>query len=104
MRNALIVLGIALVFTVGCWRPAGPTTPSGAVKKVWDREAFKNAVIGLTTDEVKAALGTPDKTSETGSAKAWYYHGITQDAATGKVDYATVLWFQNGQKVSSVDF
>lgn len=105
MRATIGCLLIVGVLAMGCWRAAPPAAgPATSAKKVWDREDLKKAVIGKTTEEVKAVLGVPDKTSEADNAKYWTYFEVSRDPVTGKTDKSTTLFFSNGRTVSSVAF
>jgi hypothetical protein len=68
-----------------------------------DREAFEKAVLGRTPDEVTAAVGKPDGTSEGGRETYWRYEGRTWDPTAGKVDEAARVVFEGG-KVARVEF
>lgn len=100
MRNVIGWGLIVVVMGLGCWRQAGPSAPA---VKVYEREEFKKAVDGKTQDEVKAMLGTPYRTSDTGPDSTWNYENITRDAVTDKVDSDVWIRFRGG-KVNNVHF
>ena len=54
-------------------------------------------VVGMSEQEVIAAIGTPDSTSENGNLKFWYYKQKTVDPITGKVDSSIQVCFKNGK-------
>ena len=54
-------------------------------------------VVGMSVQEVIAAVGTPDSTADSGELKWWYYKQKTVDPITGKVDSSIQVCFKNGK-------
>jgi hypothetical protein len=68
------------------------------------RAKFRESVVGKTPDEVIAAAGKPDSTSESGRGTAnWYYQERTVDPVTEKLDGRVQVVFEDG-RVSQVNF
>lgn len=98
-----VVLGwigaAAVVPFAGCQdRPAGGgvVTPAAVTKTVYTRDEFRKLVVGKTPDEVIAAVGKPDDTSESGSV-SWTYMYRTKDPITGKTDVSAIVVFEDGR-------
>lgn len=102
-----VVLIVAVPLVVITTAVGGFLLLRSAVKsseaKVMTREAFKQAVMDKTPDEVKQSVGVPDDTNEFGSATGWIYRRKTKDPVTGKTDTSCCVTFQDG-KVISVTF
>lgn len=66
-------------------------------ERVWSRDAFRNAAMGKTPDELIATFGRPDATREhpNGHPKEWTYWDRTINPATRKVESATVEFFND---------
>jgi outer membrane protein assembly factor BamE (lipoprotein component of BamABCDE complex) len=71
-------------------------------RTVYDRAKFRELVMGKSPDEVIAAVGRPDSTSEAGGV-FWYYSQRTRDTGTGMLDSSAKLVIRDG-KVSEVSF
>ncbi|MBU6239877.1 MAG: hypothetical protein KGQ51_18845 [Planctomycetes bacterium] len=79
-----------------------------AVADSWrDREtpvpSFKQALLNMTKEQVKAKLGPPDDSSEI----SWDYRNVKlRDADSGKTYQRVTIWFQesNNTRVSSFSF
>lgn len=78
-----------------------PTPQAEPVSQTFNRESFREQVMGKTEAEVAAAVGRPLSTSQYGSSVFWDYDQIL-DAWTGQEGDATVT-FHDG-KVYKVDF
>lgn len=83
-------------------RPAGWTAPG---HHVYDREEFRDLLLGKSPDEVLAAVGRPESTQDTrhafvGHQQNWYYRNVTRDPVTGEVDRSVQVNFRNGVVVS----
>lgn len=87
-------------------RPAARSgeTTAGA-DSVMTREQFRTAVMGKTAEQVIAAVGRPESTSDYSTVSAWYYEKKTKDPITGKIDIsAQVLFDKETGRVRSVSF
>jgi hypothetical protein len=60
------------------------------------REGFNAPVKGKTEAEVIAAVGRPDRASESGPLKGLLDTERTIDPATGKLDSSAVVWLRDG--------
>lgn len=67
------------------------------------RDDFKKAIMFEAPEQVIVAIGRPDTTQQTGTTEYWYYHYVTRDPITGKVDYSAQVIIENGE-VKSVNF
>jgi len=76
---------------------------NGDTKRTYLRKEFRKLLVGKTPDEVIAAVGGPDSTSQDGDSIKWTYRKRTIDPATGQVDAAIFVHFTDG-KVSNVDY
>lgn len=75
------------------------STPAGAA---YTRDEFRSLVVGKTPDEVRAAVGSPDSTSDTEGGVFWYYKNHTRDPANGTADRTQIVF--RGGVVSAVNF
>jgi hypothetical protein len=71
-------------------------------QRTYFRKEFRKLLVGKTPDDVIAAVGGPDSTSQDGDRIKWTYRKRTIDPATGQVDAAIFVHFTDG-KVSNVD-
>lgn len=99
-NNAMgIVLCIAIWGLIGliyAW-----THGDGANTATLSRDQFTRLVYGKNKQEVIAAVGKPDETSETAGIPHWTYSYRTYDAVTGKADYRVYLTFGDGASVTA---
>jgi hypothetical protein len=73
-------------------------------RKAFTRLEFRNRFMGQTPDEVAAALGRPDETSEEEGVVRWTYRDRVRDPAPGQAPATPVmLVFRNG-KVTEVRY
>jgi hypothetical protein len=77
-------------------RPAGAAKVDAAVK-VYTRQEFRDLVMGKTEDEVIAAVGKPDETTEDGDAIRWTYEGRVRDPGPGQPAATPVVVFREGK-------
>jgi hypothetical protein len=77
---------------------AAAAKPAKGGTRVYTREEFRDLVMGKTPDEVAAALGRPDETSEAGGVVRWTYRGRVRDPAPGEAPATPVaVVFRDGQ-------
>lgn len=69
----------------------------------YTRDEFKQLVAGKTRDEVRAILGKPKATQQSGELELWDYPYRTMDPVTGKTDDNAQVEF-NGDRVDNVTF
>jgi hypothetical protein len=73
-------------------------------RNILTRAEFKELVrSGMSSSDVIKAVGSPDKTTESGDAKSFVYYGKTIDDVTGKDDSLVMVNFWEF-KVRSVTF
>jgi hypothetical protein len=93
IRRTFVVIACLAVGLAGCQsRPS--TAP--AAKGVYSRQEFRDLVTGKTPDEVLAAVGKPDATTEVPGQTNWTYNKRTKDPVTGKMDLFAVVVFRDG--------
>jgi outer membrane protein assembly factor BamE (lipoprotein component of BamABCDE complex) len=109
---------LSLLFLVGCsGKPSEPSEVDAGRpierpipveepktdKKVYSLEEFKALVMGKTQDEILELLGKPASMSDNRGPNGgqWFYHDITKDPATNKIDANIRIRFEKG-KVASV--
>jgi outer membrane protein assembly factor BamE (lipoprotein component of BamABCDE complex) len=78
--------------------------PAHSEPKIMGREEFREQVVGQYRDVVRLKLGPPDSTQDSGDRAYWYYSGLTQDSANGKVDRLIQIVFDKYGTVKSVNF
>lgn len=62
------------------------------------RAEFRAAVEGKTAEEIIAAIGKPDSTTESSAGnETWRYGRITKDPTTGNVDSQAAFTFSKGR-------
>jgi antitoxin component YwqK of YwqJK toxin-antitoxin module len=72
------------------------TTGGEIPQQIMSRDAFRQAVIGKTREEVVRAIGMPSGKNDEGWIISWLYTGgRTQDIVTGIIDEAVILIFHN---------
>lgn len=101
MRRAIVLLVLLPLFIVGC-KPTvispPPTQPA-----TMTRDEFRDKVkVGMTPEEVIAAVGKPTETVEHTLSTTWFYNHKTLDPLTNKIGTATVTFEK--RKVASVRF
>jgi hypothetical protein len=106
-----LLVSLVAVIPVGCAKQ--PDLPARAKQPpTMLRQAFQDAVLDKTTDEVVAAIGQPNSTTDIGKPNSttdatgkpnsttdaytlrWTYMSRTVDPATGKTDSHTDVHFQ----------
>ncbi len=80
-----------------------PAGPAQATKRV-AREVFTEKVKGKTADEVTAAVGRPDSTTEGIGHPMWVYRDRTYDRVSGKEDSSVFLHFDRFGRVETVSY
>lgn len=113
MRATPIFAALSAVVLAGCQDRSPPparevpgslsTAAGTATHTVYDRAKFRGLVLGRTPDQVRAAVGKPDRMVESGTAVFWYYEGRTVNPTTGKPDKKVQVVFQYGQ-VTEIDY
>jgi hypothetical protein len=107
----LLVVGCGAVFLFRYWAtaipPANATAPvvvqadpaKGAkgITRVYTRQEFRDLVMGKVQDEVIAAVGKPDETSEDGDVVRWTYGGRVRDPGPGQPAATPVVVFREGK-------
>lgn len=79
--------------------PAAAKSSDGTGKSkaaVMTRYEFSLAVMGKIPDEVLAAVGKPDRASESVGRSVWYYTNRSTRPSTGQIDPSTEVWFKDG--------
>jgi uncharacterized membrane protein len=108
---ALLLLGgcVGMLFWAGSSAPpppvAAPQAPvakAGEAKVPPTREEFRERVVGKSKDEIVRLLGRPAKTNAAAGDDGWEYEKVARDAATGKADDRTTLWFDAHGRVERV--
>ncbi|HKB06220.1 MAG TPA: hypothetical protein VKD90_28760 [Gemmataceae bacterium] len=102
--------GLLAVTWVSAPQPAGPPVavqvdePAvkdaelvGGTRRVYTRQEFQDLVVGKTPDEVIAAVGKPDDSTEDGDGVRWTYAGRVRDPAPGKSAGNPVVVFRDGK-------
>ena len=75
-------------------KPAPTATPTPVATPVrFTRDQFVALVRAKYSDEVIAAVGTPDATDNIGGGTAWYYYRRTYDPASGVTDSVAQVVF-----------
>jgi outer membrane protein assembly factor BamE (lipoprotein component of BamABCDE complex) len=97
-KTRTLVISLAVLALAGCQdRPTGAgATTATAKATVYGRAEFKRLLLGKTPDEVLAAVGKPETTSEQERRSVWYYRDRTRDPVTGKVDFQAMVVFRDG--------
>lgn len=72
--------------------------------KIPTREEFTATYFGLDKGEVTSKRGKPERTEVVGGRTAWMYHYVAKDAATGKREFSTTLWFNSAGVVSEITY
>ena len=106
MRTTLVALCLALpTLLTGCAGSVPAPAPVAPAAKLPTREEFKSMVMGKTPDEVIAAVGRPNSTSEdtTSDRSLWHYHSFVIDPITGNAGLSTQVVFEGG-KVVKINF
>lgn len=96
------IVGIAMLAIGYAAKKAEQERPVQTTK-VYERDELRKLVEGKSQEEVLNLLGTPNSTTDTGGDATWYYHEISRDKITGKIDYSAAVRFSNGY-VRSVGF
>ena len=103
MRPALILFLFACSTLTGCSdRPgatSGQSTPANSSEPknaAVTRYEFSLAVMGRMPDEVTAAIGKPERTSESEGRTIWHYSKRTLHPQTGEIDPSVQVVFKNG--------
>jgi hypothetical protein len=92
MRRATVVLVVMLAFGT-----------SGCGKKVYTRDDFQKAVLGLNADQLRGKLGAPDRIDAGEGGAMWVYSKRTVDPKTGKPEEWVAVFLEN-DRVSHVGF
>lgn len=107
---ALLVVvcgGGAVLFFAMTWRVKDAAERIHAEKaeaaKRMTREEFRKLLVGKTKDEVIAAVGRPEQTSD-GVMSLWSYYDRTVDPVTGKVDAVAHVHFDRSGVVVRVNY
>lgn len=96
MRSAILAaILLFLPVATGCIEPV--TSGSRSVKKVYSRDEFRKIVQGKTPDEVIVLVGRPEFTEDGEGIMSWFYHGLTRDPYTGKMDDTVLVNFEYGR-------
>ncbi|QEH31810.1 hypothetical protein OJF2_02750 [Aquisphaera giovannonii] len=80
-----------------------PPEPAGPARPVFPREEFTRRVMGKSEDEVVAAVGRPDVTSEDNGARYWHFKKRTRDPVTQDEDTDVQVVIKEG-KVTNINF
>lgn len=95
---------------IGCTVPvpttvAPQTSDQGKRRPArYERVELRNAVLGISADELRKLLGAPAQilTNRVGHA-CWIYHELTIDPKTGQLDRSAHIWVAN-DRVDDVQF
>ncbi len=92
---------VTVPFVFGCsGSPTSTQAPlinSGKSKaSIMTRYEFSLAVVGKTMDQVIAAVGRPEKTSESEGRTIWDYSNRTSHPVTGEIDPLAQVIFKDG--------
>ncbi|HVK11029.1 MAG TPA: hypothetical protein VM597_19830 [Gemmataceae bacterium] len=79
--------------------PAPTVAPAGPMKRVYNRDELRTAVMAKTMEEVKALLGAPLRSWESDGDPVWTYEGISRDPASGTNDRIVNVFFADGKVV-----
>ncbi|WP_165251517.1 hypothetical protein [Paludisphaera soli] len=77
--------------------------PPAAASPVYAREDFSRRVMGKSEDEVIAAVGRPDVTTDDGGSLFWHFKKRTRDPLTQEEDTDVQVVIKEG-KVVNVNF
>ncbi|HEV3383796.1 MAG TPA: outer membrane protein assembly factor BamE [Gemmata sp.] len=81
------------------WEPPGGKAPD-PTKKYYLREELRALLMDKTQEEVLKLLGKPSRTHEgMFDEPTWYYHELTLDPISEKVDYLAEIRFKDGKVV-----
>ena len=75
-----------------------------ACSKTPTRDEFKAMLIGKTSEEVSSLVGAPERTSENGKKRTWWYKNKTDDSYSGKRDKTTTVGFDDMGHVTAFSF
>jgi hypothetical protein len=96
--GTLFGLGLAVgaSFIVRARRPPPAVAP---LSPVYSREEFSRRVLNKSDDEVLAAVGRPDATSEDNEFRYWHFKKRTRDSLTRAEDTDVQVVIKEGKVV-----
>jgi hypothetical protein len=99
------IFGLALAAGgyVAVSRALCPTEPSSPPPPVFARDDFSRRVMGKSEEEVLAAVGRPDVTSDDGGTLFWHFKNRTRDPITESKDTDVQVVIKEG-KVVNINF
>lgn len=98
--GGVTAFGVYMLYGVG--KAVQEARPTHA--KRFTRDEFREMLMEKTKEEVIAAVGRPEYTTEPGSGHYWRYGNITYDPVSGKTDASAYVRFNSFNKVAAVDY
>lgn len=99
--GVIVALALAGGVAYGVYRAVRSEAPRAEAKApVLDRDEFSRRVMDRSEDEVIAAVGRPDDTSEDNGTKFWHYKKRTRDPLTRREDTDVQVVIKRGKVVN----